>query len=59
MVLAVVGAGIVMPIWLAVVGFGAPRSLPHVTIPLLAWHLVYGVVLGGVFAHLNNSPPRA
>jgi hypothetical protein len=25
----------------------------------LAWHLVYGVVLGGVFAHLNNSPPRA
>ena len=59
LVLAVVGAGIVMPIWLAVVGFGAPPSLPHVTIPLLAWHLVYGVVLGGIFAHLTNSPPSA
>ncbi len=56
-VLAVVGAGIVMPIWLAVVGFAAPPSLPHLTTPLLAWHLVYGLVLGIVFARLSDGTP--
>jgi hypothetical protein len=59
MVLAVAGAGSILPIWLAIVGVGALPDLPHVTLPLLAWHLVYGVVLGGVFAHLDHSPPPA
>ena len=49
LVLAVVGAGIVMPIWLGAVGFPSPPSFPNVTAPLLIWHLVYGVVLGLLF----------
>jgi len=57
LVLALVGAAIIMPIWLAVVGFAEPPSLPHVTGPLLAWHLVYGVVLGAVFAQLSGPDP--
>jgi hypothetical protein len=48
-VLAVAGAGVVMPIWLGLVGLPTPGPIPHLTAPLLAWHLVYGVVLGGVY----------
>lgn len=47
--LAIVGAGIIMPIWLGVVGFPTPPTIPYVTWPLLVWHLIYGSVLGGVF----------
>jgi len=54
---AVVGAGIIMPSWLTVVEFGASPSVPHVTLQLPAWRVVYGVVLGGACAHRNNSPP--
>ena len=57
--LAVVGAGIIMPIWLAVVGFSEPPTLPHVTAPLLAWHLVYGLVLGAVFSVLSRPASAA
>lgn len=49
LVLAVVGAGIIMPIWLNVAGFPAPPPIPNVTSSLLVWHLLYGLVLGGVF----------
>lgn len=49
LVLAVVGAGIIMPIWLGVAGFPTPPSIPNVTGPMLLWHLLYGVVLGGVY----------
>lgn len=52
-VLAVAGAGIIMPVWLGVVGFPTPPAIPHVTAPMLAWHLVYGVVLGAVFHALE------
>jgi sterol desaturase/sphingolipid hydroxylase (fatty acid hydroxylase superfamily) len=49
LVLAVFGAGIIMPIWLGVAGFPTPPSIPNVTMPLLLWHLVYGIVLGALF----------
>ncbi|MFB6281204.1 MAG: histidine kinase [Haloferacaceae archaeon] len=49
LVLGVFGAGIIMPIWLAAAGVPGPSSIPHVTAPLLLWHLVYGLVLGAVF----------
>jgi hypothetical protein len=52
-VLAVVGAGIIMPIWATVVGLEA-ASIPHITGPSLAWHLVYGIVLGAAFAALAD-----
>jgi len=54
MMLAIVGAGIIMPIWLRVVGFSSPPAVPNVTLPLLAWHLVYGVVLGGVYPFVED-----
>jgi sterol desaturase/sphingolipid hydroxylase (fatty acid hydroxylase superfamily) len=54
LVLAVVGAGIVMPIWLNAVGVPVTASLPNVTVPLLVWHAVYGVVLGGLFPFVEG-----
>ena len=56
--LAVAGAGFVMPVWLAVVGFPSPPAVPNVTVPLLAWHVVYGAVLGGVFALYETEGDR-
>ena len=49
LMLAVVGAGIIMPIWLDVAGFPTPPRIPFVTTSLLLWHLLYGLVLGAVF----------
>jgi hypothetical protein len=54
MMLAIVGAGIIMPIWLGVAGFSSPPSVPNVTVPVLIWHLVYGIVLGGVFSIVED-----
>lgn len=48
-VLWIVAAGIVMPIWLDVVGFASPPPLPNLTVMGLIGHLVYGVLLGVVF----------
>jgi hypothetical protein len=52
--LAFVGAGFVMPVWLGVVGFGNPPTVPNVSVPIVAWHVVYGVVLGGAYAVLDG-----
>jgi len=41
-----------MPIWLGLVGFGTPPSIPFVTPATVGWHLVYGGVLGAVFARV-------
>lgn len=54
LVLAVVAAGVVMPMWLATVGFPAPPRVPYVTGPVLFWHLVYGVVLGVLFPYVDH-----
>lgn len=48
-VLAVGGAGVIMPIWLGVAGVSVPATVPNVTVPILWWHLLYGAVLGAVF----------
>lgn len=53
-VLAVAGAGVIMPMWLGIVGFADPPALPHVTAPMLGWHLVYGVVLGAAFPWVSD-----
>lgn len=53
MMLAIVGAGLIMPIWLDAVGLTAPQ-IPNVTGPMLLWHLVYGLVLGALFSALRN-----
>jgi len=54
LVLSVVGAGTVMPIRLGVAGVSMATSIPNVTVPLLVWHVVYGVVLGGLFPSLEE-----
>ncbi|WP_435334764.1 histidine kinase [Haloarchaeobius sp. TZWWS8] len=54
-VLAVFGAGIIMPIWLGAVGQPPATSIPHVTLPLVAWHLIYGLVLGATFHYLHRD----
>lgn len=54
LLLAVVGAGIIMPIWLDAVGFPAAPSIPNLTGALLVWHLIYGLVLGIVFPFVED-----
>lgn len=48
----VVAAVLVMPLWLGAVGFANAPPFPNVAVPSLLWHAVYGLVLGGVFAAL-------
>lgn len=47
-------AGLLMPAWLASVGSPASPPLPNFAPPSLLWHVVYGLVLGGVFAATKN-----
>lgn len=54
LVLAIVGAGIIMPIWLGVIGFPTPPELPNVTVPMLVWHALYGAVLGLVYPFVER-----
>ncbi|MFB6220100.1 MAG: DUF6789 family protein [Halolamina sp.] len=42
-------AGLVMPLWLSAVGSPASPPFPNFAPPSLLWHVVYGVVLGGVY----------
>jgi hypothetical protein len=42
-------AALVMPLWLPAVGSPASPPFPNFALPSLLWHLVYGVVLGGVY----------
>ena len=51
-VLWVVLAAIVMPIWLSAVGFPGAPGLPNFNPTSLVGHVVYGAVLGAVFAAL-------
>ncbi len=53
-ILAVVGAGLIMPMWLNAMGFASPPSIPNVTVPALLWHFVYGTVLGVLYPALLN-----
>ena len=45
----VVLAALVMPVWLAAVGFPNAPPFPNFAVPSLLWHLVYGAVAGAVF----------
>ncbi|WP_251331222.1 sensor histidine kinase [Haloplanus pelagicus] len=47
-----VAAGIVMPLWLRMVGIPAP--VPNLRFPSLANHLLWGAVFGGVYAWLRR-----
>jgi hypothetical protein len=43
-------AALLMPVWLSVVGSPASPPFPNFAPPSLLWHVVYGAVLGGVYA---------
>jgi len=42
-------AAVVMPLWLDAVGSPASPPFPNFAPPSLLWHVVYGLVLGGVY----------
>jgi len=48
-VLAVVGTGIVLPMWSRAAGFSPAPAIPFVTAALLVGHVVFGAVLGALF----------
>lgn len=50
----VVAAAIVMPIWLSAVGFPGAPPLPNFNPTSLVGHVVYGVVLGALFPLLRS-----
>jgi hypothetical protein len=43
-------AALLMPLWLSAVGSPASPPFPNFAPPSLLWHVVYGGVLGGVYA---------
>ena len=47
-------AALVMPMWLGAVGSPASPPLPNFAPPSLLWHVVYGLVLGGVYVGLEG-----
>jgi hypothetical protein len=49
----VVLAALVMPVWLGAVGFPKAPPVPNFAVPSLVWHVVYGGVLGVVYAALR------
>ncbi|WP_232703352.1 histidine kinase [Halobacterium wangiae] len=53
-VLWAVFAAVVMPVWLQAVGFGAAPAVPNVNPQSLVGHVVYGVVLGVVYAGVTE-----
>jgi len=52
-VLWLVAAGVVMPLWLSAVGFPAPPPLPNLGLMGLLTHLVFGLVLGASYHYLR------
>jgi hypothetical protein len=47
-------AAVVMPVWLGAVGSPANPPFPNFAPPSLLWHVVYGVLLGGVYAGVQH-----
>ncbi|ELZ45318.1 hypothetical protein C464_12560 [Halorubrum coriense DSM 10284] len=47
-------AVIAMPVWLSAVGFAGAPPLPNIGVESLVGHVVYGTVLGGVYAAVAN-----
>jgi hypothetical protein len=48
-------AALVMPLWLSAVGSPASPPFPNFAPPSLLWHVVYGVVLGGVYGAVSDA----
>lgn len=57
-ILWVVAAGVVMPLWMGAVGMAAP-AIPNLSTTGLVGHLVFGVVLGVLYPVLLRTPEVA
>ncbi|MFC4359706.1 histidine kinase [Halobium salinum] len=53
-VLWVVLAALVMPVWLSAVGFADPPNLPNFNATSLVGHVVYGLVLGAAYPYVRD-----
>jgi len=49
-VLGIVGAGLILPMWVQSIGLDSTMTVPHITPLVLGWHIVYGAVLGLLFS---------
>ena len=54
LVLTIPTAGIIMPLWLAAVGFPNAPPLPNLTVMGFVGHGIYGLVLGATYPVLRN-----
>lgn len=54
LVLWIVAAAMVMPIWLQAVGFAGAPAFPNFDVMSLVGHLVYGLVLGAVYPAVQH-----
>lgn len=50
----VVAAALVMPLWLSAVGFAQAPPFPNFAIPSLLWHAVFGLVLGALVPYVAD-----
>lgn len=50
----IVLAGLLMPVWLRVVGSPASPPFPNFALPSLLWHVVYGLVLAAVYVAIAD-----
>ena len=48
-------AALLMPLWLSAVGSPASPPFPNFAIPSLLWHVVNGLVLGGVYVSTADA----
>lgn len=53
-VLWIVGASLIMPVWLSAVGFPQAPPFPNVNPMTIPGHLVYGVLLGLVYSFVRS-----
>lgn len=56
--LVVVGIGFVMPVWLNAISLAGAPEVFHLTPELLAWHLLYGLVLGLLYPDFEKYSRR-
>lgn len=54
LMLTVVGTGFILPVWLGATGLTAAPEILFVTPALVAWHLLYGAVLGGLYPEFEG-----
>lgn len=54
LMLALIGTGFIAPVWLEAVGVSEAPEMPWVTQELIAWHIIYGFVLGLLFPEIEG-----